>query len=88
MRRYETDKKLKSILYLALGAEGKRVFSQKHPNVIVVAISFKKISHLLEAAFIKPTNIMFERYKLLSRKQGQGILRRILGGVVGLSKIM
>ena len=29
MKRYEADKKLKSILYLALVAEGKRMFSQK-----------------------------------------------------------
>ena len=28
MRRYDTDKKVRSILYLALGAEGKRVFPQ------------------------------------------------------------
>ena len=69
MRRYETDKKLRSILYLALGAEGKRVFAQKHPRVKVLGISFKEFFELLEAAFIKLTNITFERYKLLSRKQ-------------------
>ena len=38
MRRYEADKKVRSILYLALGAEGKRVFSQKHPRVKFLAI--------------------------------------------------
>ena len=27
VRRYEADKKVRSILYLALGVEGKRVFS-------------------------------------------------------------
>ena len=32
MRRYEADKKVRSILYLALGEEGKRVFAQKHPR--------------------------------------------------------
>ena len=40
LRRYEVDKKVRSILYLALGAEGKKVFSQKHPRVKVLAISF------------------------------------------------
>ena len=69
MRRYEADKKVRSILYLALGAEGKRVFAQKHPRVKVLGISFKEFYELLESAFIKPTNITFERYKLLSRKQ-------------------
>ena len=68
-RRYEADKKVSSILYLALGAEGKRVFTQKHPMVKVLGISFKEFYELLESAFIKPTNITFERYKLLSRKQ-------------------
>ena len=62
-------KKVRSILYLALGAEGKRVFAQKHPRVKVLGISFKEFYELLESAFIKPTNITFERYKLLSRKQ-------------------
>ena len=69
MRRYGADKKVRSILYLALGAEGKRVFAQKHPRVKVIGISFKEFFELLEAAFIKPTNITLERYKLLSRKQ-------------------
>ena len=69
MRRYEADKKVRSILYLALGAEGKRVFAQKHPRVKILGISFKEFYEMLELAFIKPTNITFERYKLLSRKQ-------------------
>ena len=69
MRRYDSDKKVRSILYLALGAEGKRVFAQKYPRVKVLGISFKEFFELLEAAFIKPTNITFEGYKLLSRKQ-------------------
>ena len=69
MRRYEADKKVRSILYLALGAEGKRVFAQKHPSVKVLGISFKEFSDLLEFAFIKSTSMTFERYKLLSRKQ-------------------
>ena len=69
MRRYEANKKVRTILYLALGAEGKRVFAQEHPRVEVLEISFKEFFDLLETAFIKPTNITFERYKLLSRKQ-------------------
>ena len=69
MRRYEADKKGRSTLYLALGAEGKRVFAQKHPRVKVLGISFKEFFELLEAAFIKPTIITFERYKLINRKQ-------------------
>ena len=33
MRRTEADKKLRSILFLALGSEGKRVFTQKKPRI-------------------------------------------------------
>ena len=69
MRRYEAEKKVRSVLYLALGAEAKKVFAQKHPRVKVLGISFKNIFDLLESVFIKPTNIRFERYKLLSIKQ-------------------
>ena len=69
MRRYQADKKVRFILHLALGAEGKRVFSPNHPRVKILAISFKDFFDLLEGDFVKPTNITFERYKLLSRKQ-------------------
>ena len=68
MRRYETDEKVRSILFLALGAEGKRVFAQKHPRVKILGISFNEFFDLRKTAFIKPRNIAFERYKLLSRK--------------------
>ena len=69
MRRTEADKKLRSILFLALGSEGKRVFTQKNPRVKILAISFSEFWTLLDAAFNKPPNITFERYKLLNRKQ-------------------
>ena len=69
MRRTEADKKLRSILFLALGSEGKRVFTQKNPRVKILAISFSEFWTLLDAAFNKPPNTTFERYKLLNRKQ-------------------
>ena len=69
MRRTEADKKLRSILFLALGSEGKRFFTQKNPRVKILAISFSEFWTLLDAAFNKPPNTTFERYKLLNRKQ-------------------
>ena len=69
MRRTKADKKLRSILFLALGSEGKRVFSQKNPRVKILAITFSEFWNLLDAAFNKPPNTTFERYKLLNRKQ-------------------
>ena len=69
LRKNEADKKVRCILYLALGSLGKRVFSQKHLIVKVLSISFEEILDFLDAVFNKPANIKFERYKLLSRKQ-------------------
>ena len=42
MRIEEADKKLQSILYLALGNEGKRIFGQKFTKVKTLQISFKE----------------------------------------------
>ena len=69
MRRTEADKKLRSILFLALGSGGKRVFTQKIPRVKILTISFTEFWTLLDAAFDKPPNTTFERYKLLNLKQ-------------------
>ena len=43
MRLEEADKKLRSVLYLKLGNEGKRIFGQKFTKVKVLQISFKRI---------------------------------------------
>ena len=64
MRRTEADTKLRSILFLALRSEGKRVFTQKNPRVKILAITFSEIWTLLDAAINKPPNTTFERYKL------------------------
>ena len=71
MRRVEADKKLRSILFLALGSQGKRVFAQKNPRVKILIISFTEFWTLLllDTAFNKPPNTTFERYKHLNRKQ-------------------
>ena len=69
MRRTKADKKLRSILFLALGSEGKRVFTQKNPRVKILAISFTKFWTLRDAAFNKPPNTTLEKYKLLNLKQ-------------------
>ena len=69
MRRTEADEKLRSILSLSLGSEGKRIFTQKNPRVKILAISFTEFWTLIDAAFNKPPNTTFEKYKLLNRKQ-------------------
>ena len=69
MRLEEEDKKLRSILYLALGYEGKKIFGQKFTRVKILQISFKEFWENLSVAFVRKTNITFERHKLLNRKQ-------------------
>ena len=69
MRLEEADKKLRSILYLALGNEGKKIFGQKFTRVKVLQISFKEFWENLSVAFVRKINITFERHKLLNRKQ-------------------
>ena len=68
-RLEEADKKLRSVLYLALGNEGKRIFGQKFTKVKVLQISFKEFWDSLAIAFVRKTNVTFERHKLLNRKQ-------------------
>ena len=69
MRLEEADKKLRSVLYLALGNEGKRIFGQKFTEVKIVQISFKEFWDFLAIAFVRKKNVTFERHKLLNRKQ-------------------
>ena len=87
MRRHEANKKVSSILYLALGAEAKRLFAQKHPGVKVLGISIQEFHELPESVFIKPTIITFERYKLLSRKQkDRGSCEKFWGALSDLAR--
>ena len=65
MKRNEADKKVESNLYLALGAEGKRVFFQKHPRVKVLSMFFWTSG----SSICQTSNHYAERYKLLGRKQ-------------------
>ena len=69
MRLEEADKKLRSVLYLTLGNEGKRIFGQTFTKVKILQISFKEFWNSLAIAFVRKTNVTFERHKLLNRKQ-------------------
>ena len=69
MRRAEVDKKLRSILFLALGSQVKRVFAQKNPRLKILTISFTEFWTLLDTAFNKPPNTTFD-IKTVNRKTG------------------
>ena len=87
MRLEEADKKLRSVLYLALGNEGKRIFGQKVTKVEILQISFKEIWDFLATAFVRKTNVTFERHKLLNRKQREReSLEQLWGALAEMAK--
>ena len=69
LRLEEADKKLQSVLYLALRNEGKRIFGQKVTKIKILYILFKGFWDFLATAFVRKTNVAFERHKVLNRKQ-------------------
>ena len=87
MRLEEADKKLRSILYLALGNEGKKNFGQKFMRVKVLQISFKEFWENLSIAFVRKINLTFERHKLLNRKQrDRELLEQFWGALAEMAK--
>ena len=80
MRLEEADKKLRSILYLALGNEGKKKFGQKFTRVKVLQISFN---------FCEKNKHNLRKTQTLKQKtEGQRIIRIILGGTGRNGKTM
>ena len=66
MRIEEADKKRLSVLYLAHGNEGKKIFSQKFTQVQILLISFKEFWEILSVAFMRKANVTFERPDFLN----------------------
>ena len=69
MRRNEADKKSKINLFLGPRSRVETSFFTKVSKVEKCIQFLKEIFNLLVAEFVKPANITFEQYKLLSRKQ-------------------
>ena len=89
MRLEEADKKLRSILYLALGNEGKKIFGQKFTRVKVLRISFKEFWEKLSTAFVRKNKHNLRKTQTLKQKtEGQRISRIILGGTGRNGKTM
>ena len=88
MRLEEADKKLRSVLYLALGNEGIRIFGQKFTKVKVLQISFKEFWDSLAIFFVRKTDVTFKRHKLLNRKQrDRESLEQFWGALAEMAKI-
>ena len=83
MRIEEADKKLRSILCLALGNEGKRISRQKFLKVKIFQISLKESWEHIATAFTRKTNVTFERHKLLNKKQRDRVTGTFLVSLSG-----
>ena len=66
------DRKAKSLIYLSLGIEGRKMHARKFPHTNVEAKSTMELWEELEQTFICPRNVTFDRYLLLTRKQHRG----------------
>ena len=88
MQLEKADKKLRSLLYLALGNEGKRFFGQKFTKVKILQISFKEFWDYLATAFVRKINVKFERHKVLNRKKKRNreSLEQFCGALAEMAK--
>ena len=66
------DKKAKSMVYLTIGIEGRRMHTQKYPHTNVEKITTLQLWEELDLTLIRPRNVTFDRYLLLTRRQQKG----------------
>ena len=66
------DRKAKSLIYLSLGIEGRKMHARKFPHTNVEEKTTMELWEDLEQTFIRPRNVTFDRYLLLTRKQHRG----------------
>ena len=66
------DRKAKSLIYLSLGIEGRKMHARNFPHTNVEAKTIMELWDELEQTFIRPKNIKFNRYFLLTHKQHRG----------------
>ena len=58
-----------SLIYLSLGLEGRKKHTRNFPHTIVENKTTQEIGEELELTFIRPRNVTFDRFLLLTRKQ-------------------
>ena len=66
------DRKAKSLKYLSLGVEGSKMHGRKFPHTNVETKTTQEIWEELEITFIRPRNVTFDQYLLLTRRQQRG----------------
>ena len=66
------DRKTVSLLYLSLEVEGRRTLNCKNPHIMIDTLSTAEFWKIVEAAFIRPRSIIFDRQVFLITKQLRG----------------
>ena len=66
------DRKANSLIYLSLGIEGQKMHARKFPHTNVENKTTQEIWEELELTLIRPRNVTFDRYLLLTLKQQRG----------------
>ena len=64
-----TDRKVRSIICLSIGQEGRKMYARRVPHTDVEALSTIKLSEQLETTFIRTRNITYDRFLLFTRGQ-------------------
>ena len=59
----EADLKVKSLIYLSLGAEGNRTFHQRNPHIRIERCTTNELVHELTLTFTRPRNRTFDRFQ-------------------------
>ena len=70
--RHLCDQKCVSLLYLSIGTEGRSPLTQKFPLHNIYKFTTLKLWEMMEIAFIRPSNITYDRFAFFSRKQRKG----------------
>ena len=82
----EADAKVRSYLFLCLGAKEQRQIQQKRPNLELHNVSTQELMTILEDIFATTRIIAFERYNFICRKQKKnGEFKTISFGPRGVS---
>ena len=65
----EADLKVKSLIYLSLGAEGNRTFHQRNPHTQIERCTTNELVHELTLTFTRPRNRTFDRFQCFKSMQ-------------------
>ena len=65
----EADTKVKSLIYLSLGAEARRTYHQKNPHTQIEKCTTNELAHELNITFTIPRNTTFGRFKFFKSLQ-------------------